>query len=82
MWSAFAELCTSTGVTLLVTHHMRKDGGFRIRSADAARESVRGTTALIDGGRFVYALWKVDDDEAAGIRTRMGLEPAPGSVRQ
>jgi hypothetical protein len=80
MWSAFAELCASTGATLLVTHHMRKDGGFRIRSADEARESVRGTTALIDGGRFAYALWKVDEAEGEEICRRLGLEPAPGSV--
>ena len=26
MWSAFAEICAETGATMIVTHHMRKDG--------------------------------------------------------
>lgn len=64
LWSAMAELATATGATVLLTHHMRKDGMLRIAGGDDAREAIRGTTALVDGARLAYALWKLDDDAA------------------
>src|SRR5579883_2850225 len=56
-----AELATATGATILLTHHMRKDGMLRIADGDDAREAIRGTTALVDGARLGYALWKLDE---------------------
>jgi hypothetical protein len=40
LW-AIAEICAATGATLLVTYHMRKDGGFVINSIDDVREASR-----------------------------------------
>lgn len=48
MWSAFASLCSATGATLIVAHHMRKDRAGNIKTADDAREAIRGSTALVD----------------------------------
>lgn len=64
MWSALAEICAETGATIIVTHHMRKDGMNNIRSVAGAREAIRGSTALVDGARGAYALWQADHDYA------------------
>jgi hypothetical protein len=67
LWSAMAELAAATGATILLTHHMRKDGMLRIADGDDAREAIRGTTALVDGARLAYALWKLDDETARPV---------------
>lgn len=67
LWSAMAELAAATGATVLLTHHMRKDGMLRIVDGDDAREAIRGTTALVDGARLAYALWKVDEETARPV---------------
>ena len=67
LWSAMAELAAATGASVLLTHHMRKDGMLRIADGDDAREAIRGTTALVDGSRLSYALWKLDDETARAV---------------
>jgi AAA domain len=67
LWSTMSELAATTGATVLLTRHMRKEGMSRIVDADDAREAIRGTTALVDGARLVYALWKLDRDTAKPI---------------
>lgn len=57
LWNAISEFCAQRKITVLLTHHMRKDGSREIDGAMAARESIRGTTALVDGARWVFALW-------------------------
>jgi len=59
------NLAADTGATVIVTHHFRKQG--RIKKPSEAREAVRGTTALIDGMRCVYALWPVEEKYAKKI---------------
>ena len=56
-WSAVSQLCAESGATVMVTHHMRKDGSREIDGPMAAREAIRGTTGLVDGARWVYCLW-------------------------
>lgn len=80
MWSAFAEICAATGATIMVTHHMRKDGARRIETADEAREAIRGSTALVDGARATYALWKEPEENARRICSEMGEEFTPGRI--
>lgn len=79
-WSAMAQLSAATGATILVTHHMRKDGMNRIVDGDGAREAIRGTTALVDGARLSYALWKVDDEDARPICDQFAVPFERGRV--
>lgn len=80
LWSTMSELAATTGATVLLTHHMRKEGMSRIVDADDAREAIRGTTALVDGARLVYALWKLDKDNARPICEQLDLQFEPGRI--
>lgn len=80
LWSAMTELATATGATVLLTHHMRKDGMLRITDGDDAREAIRGTTALVDGARLAYALWKLDDETARPICTALQVPFERGRI--
>lgn len=80
MWSAFAQICAATGASLIACHHMRKEGMTRIDSSDAAREAIRGSTALIDGARASYALWAAGEDQARRVCQELSLEYRPKRV--
>lgn len=80
MWSSLAEICAEKGATVMVTHHLRKDGMNRIRTGEDARESIRGVTALVDGARRAFVLWKVEEEEAQAICTHLGLDYQPARV--
>ncbi|MBM3560398.1 MAG: hypothetical protein FJX53_11090, partial [Alphaproteobacteria bacterium] len=80
LWSSMAELAAATGATVLLTHHMRKDGMMRIADGDDAREGIRGTTALVDGARLAYALWKLDDEATKPICERLEVSFERGRV--
>lgn len=80
MWSAFAEICARTGATVIACHHMRKEGMTRIDSSEAAREAIRGSTALIDGARATYALWPTAEEQALRVCAELGIEHQPKRV--
>ena len=61
-WTAMSSICARTGAALIVAHHMRKDGLNGITKAEEAREAIRGSTALVDGARLVYAMWGISGD--------------------
>lgn len=65
--SALGALAAETGAAVLVTHHVKKTER-PVASAEGLRDAIRGTTALVDGLRWVYGLWEIDtegrDDEA------------------
>jgi len=65
-WTAMSSICAKTGATLIVAHHMRKDGLRGITIAEEAREAIRGSTALVDGARLVYAMWAISGDAEIG----------------
>jgi hypothetical protein len=79
--SALARLAAETGAAVVVTHHMRK-GNRKEDIADAAgaRDAIRGTTALVDGLRFAYALWPMADYRAKKLCERLGRPWRPGVV--
>jgi len=77
-WSLLSNLAVETGATVLVAHHMRKEGSFSIRKGAQAREAIRGTTALVDGARWVYALWQMPESEESVVAQRMGFESGVG----
>ena len=56
-WSAVAELCQLTGATVLLTHHMRKEGSKEVNGPMESRELVRGSTSIVDGARWCYTLY-------------------------
>lgn len=56
-------LATELGATVLVTHHMKKTDN-PISSPEEARAAMRGTSALADGVRWVYALWDAPNSDA------------------
>jgi len=58
-----ATLATETGAAVIVAHHMRKPQGNRpISTVEQARDAVRGTSAIVDGVRLVYALWPAPEE--------------------
>ncbi len=65
------QLAAETGACVLVTHHFRKQG--RIKTPADARDAVRGTTALIDGMRCVYALWPVEEGYGRKACKKIGV---------
>jgi hypothetical protein len=80
MWSSFAQICAETGASVIACHHMRKEGMSKIDSSDAAREAIRGSTALIDGARATYALWGAGEDDSRRICQELGVEHQPKRV--
>lgn len=72
----FASLATETGSTVLLAAHMSKgDAKKPVTTVEEARALVRGTTALVDGLRFVYALWAADKARADGVFRTFGMKP-------
>lgn len=57
-----AEACADLGAAVIVAHHMRKTAT-PIDSPEAARDAIRGTSALVDGVRTAYALWQAGDQK-------------------
>jgi phage/plasmid primase-like uncharacterized protein len=58
---ALARLAKQAGgACVLMAHHMKKAGKDAERTPEAAREGIRGTTALVDGVRLAYAVWPAD----------------------
>jgi len=63
--SIFANLATETGANVLFAHHMSKRG--EIEGPAQAREAVRGSSAIVDGVRWVYALWPATVSHAKSL---------------
>ncbi|MGE4471064.1 MAG: AAA family ATPase [Desulfovibrio sp.] len=75
----FQSLAVRTGASVVLVHHMSKmkDG---IKSADAARAAIRGSTALVDHARGAYALWSEAEDKARATCQALGEDYARGKV--
>jgi len=82
-WTAVSRLCAETGASVLVSHHLRKDNN--IDGPMTARAAIRGTSALVDGARWVYALWVASEDDRHTVSEAMDypvglLEMVHGAV--
>jgi hypothetical protein len=64
LWSALSQLTAETGASVLILHHMRKDGLGEVKSLAQARESIRGTSAIVDGARLALAMYPLDTEKA------------------
>lgn len=80
MWSALATICAQTGATVMLLHHMRKDGSQKVETAEDARHAIRGSTALVDGARLAYALWKPSEDKARTSCAVLDAEHDSGAI--
>jgi phage/plasmid primase-like uncharacterized protein len=79
--SAFGQLATETGATVLVCHHMRKStNGKATQTPAEARDAIRGASALVDGSRAVYALWPAGDSAVETTAKLLQTPLAPGDV--
>ena len=73
-----AGLATETGAAVIVAHHMRKPQSNRpITTVEQARDAVRGSSALVDGVRLVYALWPASEEYQGGVFKALDEKPAP-----
>lgn len=73
LWSALSEISALTGATVLVLHHMKKDGAHEIKSLSQAREGIRGTSAIVDGARLAMALYPLDSERAPAAAKGLGI---------
>lgn len=78
-----ASLATETGAAVIVAHHMRKPQGNRpITSVEQARDAVRGTSAIVDGVRMVYALWPAAEDHQTYVFKALDEEYTRNAIYQ
>jgi hypothetical protein len=82
-WSLMSHLCVETNANIIIAHHMRKDGAFNITKATQAREAIRGTTALVDGARWAYGLWAMNEADELVLAQKMdNIEAGVGQCAQ
>lgn len=82
-WSLMSHLCVETNANIIIAHHMRKDGAFNITKATQAREAIRGTTALVDGARWAYGLWAMNEADEIVLAQKMdNIEAGVGQCAQ
>ena len=79
-WSMFNELSSKLNATVIVSHHMRKEGSFSIKKPAEARLAIRGTGALVDGCRLVIAMWLMPEHEELVLAQRLGFETGTGAA--
>jgi hypothetical protein len=77
--SALAEVAAATGATVITAHHMRKPTT-PPKTPEEAREAIRGTTALVDGLRFAYAIWPAERDNARRLLKEISRPYEPNTV--
>lgn len=77
--TSLSRLATETGATVLVAHHMRKTQK-PIETLGDARDSIRGSTALVDGLRLAYAMWPAEEARARKVCKSIGVDFMPGKV--
>lgn len=68
-----SSLAHETGANVQFCHHMKKADTSKGITPEKAREMVRGTGALVDGVRSVYALWPADFMFAQRVCRRMNV---------
>lgn len=71
VYNCLSELCAETGATVLMMHHMTKDGLKGVGDLTEARAGIRGTSALVDGSRWSYALWPASPEDNKAICEHM-----------
>jgi len=76
-WMRAANKINTLDAAVMIVHHTRKAGMEPVRNAVQMRESVRGSTAILNSVRAALGVWPATD-----FKTRMksmGLEPRAGA---
>jgi len=71
-------LAAETGAAIIATHHVRKED--TPKSAQQVRNSIRGSSAIVDQSRFAIVLWQPDDAEVKKTCKTMGADYQPNAV--
>ena len=70
-----AKIATETGATVLLCHHMAKvKDNDPPKTPEEARNLIRGTSALVDGVRFAYAIWNVTTKVGKDRAKTLGID--------
>ncbi|MCT4575102.1 MAG: AAA family ATPase [Alphaproteobacteria bacterium] len=56
LMNSLSLLATKSKASVIITHHLRKTNG-DIEGVDEIRDSIRGSSALVNGVRYAYAFW-------------------------
>lgn len=78
--SCISEICGETGCSVILPHHMRKEGAFGIQNTMQAREAIRGTTALVDSVRCVLGIYQMSENDELTVSHRLGFQPGVGNA--
>lgn len=73
LWAAVSQLSAQTGATVIILHHMRKDGLGEVKGLAQARESIRGTSAIVDGARLALVMYPLDGERASKAAKGLSL---------
>jgi hypothetical protein len=76
---SFSTLAAHTGANVFFSHHMAKRAKDIVTLADA-RDSVRGSSALVDGVRLAYGLWYPPADKARQVCKDIGQKYEPNKI--
>lgn len=68
-----SSLAYELGATIQFCHHMKKSDSSKGITPEKARELIRGTSAIVDGVRCVYALWPADFHYAQRVCRKMNV---------
>jgi len=78
--SCIGEICGETNASVILPHHMRKEGSFGIQNLMQAREAIRGTTALVDSVRCVLGIYQLPEQDELMVSHRLGFQPGIGNA--
>ena len=75
LMSLVAKIASETGATVLLCHHMAKvKDSEPPKTPEEARNLIRGTSALVDGVRFAYAVWNVSSKIGKKMADSLNIE--------
>tara|TARA_Y100001963_G_scaffold46683_2_gene65798 strand:+ start:17389 stop:19578 length:2190 start_codon:yes stop_codon:yes gene_type:complete len=75
LMSLVAKVASETGATVLLCHHMAKvKDNDPPKTPEEARNLIRGTSALVDGVRFAYAVWNVHSKTGKKMADNLNIE--------
>ena len=75
LMSLVAKISSETGATVLLCHHMAKvKDSEPPKTPEEARNLIRGTSALVDGVRFAYAVWNINSKVGKKMADNLNIE--------